>query len=176
MSYSKRVVKRRPASLTDAEWLLISERGKLPRPDFRPRDGRESGRVVVEQVLCCFCRTFHHPSEVEECMVLPRKSVDANGSPSSTLKPLGAGLFAEFSEIWAFLTARTHPDGAPRLTGSLSLSCDQDLVKASLTDEETGQYACLTAHDLSDLLTEIELRLSDGSLAWRKSRYAGKKK
>jgi hypothetical protein len=84
---------------------------------------------------------------------------------------LDAGLLTQYSELWAFLTASTFEDGARRRTGRLSLSCDADLLALSLTDEETGQYACLSGRNVTALLEEAELRLSDGSLSWRPSRF-----
>jgi hypothetical protein len=88
---------------------------------------------------------------------------------------LAKGLLTQYSELWAFLTALTHPDGEKRQTGSLSLSFDVDMLKLSLTDDETGQYVCLTGRDIDQLLVEAERGLCDGSLHWRRSRYAKKK-
>lgn len=109
-------------------------------------------------------------------MVLPRASATVNGLQSSTSRPLAAGPLAEFSELWAFLTLLTHPDGVSRLTGHLSLSLESGVLKLSLTCDESRQYACLMGSSLGDLLAEVELRLEDGSLPWRPSRYAKARK
>jgi hypothetical protein len=109
-------------------------------------------------------------------MVLPRRTADAGNSGSCTSSALVAGPLSQYSELWAFLTSTTYPDGTLRRTGSLSLSCESGMLGLSLNDAETGQYAFLNGKDLEDLLTTAELRLTDGSLAWRPSRYARKGK
>ncbi len=171
MSYSRRVVKRRPASLTDEEWLLLLNSRFVDRGYFRPRDGRVGGRVLFSTVLCPACRERHSPAEVEACMVLPRKSASASTNGSSTSSALDAGPLTEYSELWAFLTAATYPDGSKRRTGRISLSCDVDLLGLSLIDDETGQYSFLNGKSIAGLLTEVELRLADGTLSWRVSRF-----
>jgi hypothetical protein len=88
---------------------------------------------------------------------------------------LDPGLLKQFSELWAFLTQSTYEDGTRRKTGRLSLSCDVDMLGLSLHDEETGQYAFLNGRSLDGLLEEVELRLSDGSLSWRASRFTRRK-
>lgn len=129
----------------------------------------------IEQ-LCFWCEAERWGEEVNTCMVLPRKGAIAPGSESSTSNVLAAGLLTQFSELWAFLVSTTHPDGAARQTGSLSLSFERGLLALSLNDTETGQYAYLNGKSVDDLLLQAELRLSDGSMPWRPSRYAGKKK
>jgi hypothetical protein len=44
-----------------------------------------------------------------------------------------------------------------------------------LTDEGNGQYAFLNGRTVNGLLEEAELRLADGSLSWRPSRYGSKR-
>jgi len=176
MSYRRRVVKRRPASLTHEEWVQALAAGKLPRPDFRPRDGLNVTPASFSSVLCCRCRAYHSPVEVELCMVLPRKAASAENSGSSTSKSLAAGLLEQYSELWAFLTQTSFPDGTKRLTGKISWSCESGLLGLLLNDLETGSYAFLNGHGITELLEEAELRLSDGSLSWRASRYPARGK
>jgi len=110
-------------------------------------------------------------------MVLPRKNAVANGSASSTSNALDPGPLTPFSELWGFLTQVLWEDGKPRLPGKITLSCDVDMLGLSLQDAETGQYAYLNGRSLGSLLEEAELRLADGSLSFRPSRYgkAGKR-
>jgi len=109
-------------------------------------------------------------------MVLPRKAAAANGSESSTLKSLDAGQLTQYCELWGFLTQTQFEDGKPRRTGRISLSFESGMLGLLLTDEETGQYAFLNGRSLDDLLADAELRLADGSLNWRPSRYGSRKK
>lgn len=109
-------------------------------------------------------------------MALPRKTVSAEGSGSSTSNALVAGPLSEYSELWAFVTQTAYPDGTKRRTGRLSLSCESGMLGLLLTDDETGQYAFLNGRDVTGLLTEADLRLGDGSLSFRPSRFNGRKK
>jgi len=171
MVYYRRVVKKRPACLTDEEMQALAAAAKKWEDHFRARDGVDVAPASVRTVLCPWCRERHSPVEVDVCMALPRKTAAAGPSGSSTSKPLDAGLLSEYSELWAFLTAVSYPDGTKRRTGRLSLSSESDLLGLLLTDDETGQYAFLNGRSYTDLLMEAELRLSDGTLSWRPSRY-----
>lgn len=157
------------------EVALTAIGGKVRDPCW-DRDGRQHLAVRVVKVLCWWCRTYHPPEEVERCMALPEKRATANGSASSMSSASAKGLLEPFVELWAFLTASTYPDGRKRRTGRLSVSFESGLLGLLLTDDETGQYAFLNGRSLDDLLLEVESRLADGSLAWRPSRYNGRKK
>jgi len=109
-------------------------------------------------------------------MALPRKTEAVNGSSLSTSSVLAGGPLTQYSELWAFLVATAYPDGTKRRTGRISVSYESGLLGLLLTDEETGQYAFLNGRNLDDLLAEAELRLADGSLSWRPSRYGNRKK
>lgn len=170
----RRTVYECPACMSLAEALNLTALGGKVRPTFSERDGRPLPGVVVRRVLCWWCREYHDPVEVETCMSLPRKAVSANGSPSSTSSALDAGPFKQYSELWALLTSTTFEDGTSRQTARLSLSYESGMLGLLLTDDETGQYAFLNGRSVVSLLEEAELRLADGSLSWRPSRYQGK--
>lgn len=149
--------------------------GKVREP-FMPRDGNGQPAVKVVEVLCWWCRNFHSPAEVEGCMALPEKRAANGSSTSSTSNALEKGLLEQYAELWEFLTATSYPDGRKRQTGRLTVSFDAGLLGLLLTDEETGQYAFLNGRNVTTLLEEAELRLSDGSLSWRVSRYNQRKR
>lgn len=164
------------ASMSMEEAVRLTELGGRERPPFDMGLPQWRAPVVVTRVLCWWCREFHSPAEVLTCMALPRKSATAtNGTESTSIVPT-PGPLSQYAELWAFLTATSYPDGAKRRTGRLSLSCDVDLLGLSLVDEETSQYAFLNGRDLTSLLEEAELRLADGSLSFKPSRYNGKGK
>jgi len=170
-----RWVDRRAATLTWEEAVYLTALGGKVR--LVDMDTVPSGKpaVTVGRVLCWWCREYHSPAEVEACMALPRKAAAVSGSGSSTLKSLDAGLLTQYSEIWAFLTAEAYEDGTKRQTGRLSLSFESGLLGLLLTDEGNGQYAFLNGRTVNGLLEEAELRLADGSLSWRPSRYGSKR-
>ncbi len=171
-----RYLNKRSAGMSWEEAVYLTALGGKPRPDSWSAGQAVPGRVVITEVLCCFCRERHTPEEVLKCMVLPRKAAAAENSPSSTLNALDAGQWKLFPELWEFLTASVFPDGASRKTGRLSVSFESGAIRLSLTDEETGQYASLSGRKLDDLFLDLELRLAEGSLPWKASRYASRAK
>lgn len=154
---------------------MLTLGGKVREP-FRDRDGRLEPGVEIRRVLCWWCRTYHDPAEVTACMALPEKKATAESSTSSTSSVSAPGLLSQFTELWAFLTATSYPDGRSRMTGRISLSFDAGLLGLLLQDDQTGQYAFLNGRGLDDLLLEAETRLADGSLAWRASRFQPRKR
>lgn len=164
-------VNKRTPCMTMEEAFTLTALGGKPRPDFARRPFDAGGNVEIRQVKCWWCREYHSPLEVETCMALPRKSDTTDSLPSSTSNVLDAGPLTQLEELWAFLTASAFPDGSSRRTGRLSLCFESGMLKLSLNDEETGQYACLSGRNLQTLLEEVELRFSDGSVPWRASRF-----
>lgn len=152
--------------------LLSPSLPKGPRPLFQDRGGEGvPASLLPRRVLCWYCREYHAPAEVTACMALPRKMASTDGSATSSSNALAPGPLAEYSEIWAFLTATKYPDGSRRKTGRLSLSCESGVMKLSCTDEETGQYVCLSFADLGEALLAFEAGLAAGDLPWRPSKY-----
>jgi len=162
-------VKGCSASRSGAEDLILMVRGGFPRPDFVSRDGRGRPRVLVERVLCWWCREFHSPSEVEHCMKIPDRRAGASNGTGSSSSVLDAGVLMQFSELWAFLMGTDTVTGQSRKSGSLSLKFVSGLLGLTLNDAETSQYCFLQGSRLDDLLLQAELGLSDGSLPWRAS-------
>ncbi len=154
-----------------------------PRLDRVPGKFRDTTSLVdgqqypscrqIEQ-LCFWCEDGRWGIGDGTCMVLPRKTADAGNSSSSTSNALVAGPLEPYSEIWAFLTQTAYEDGSTRRTGRLSLSFESGMLGLLLNDAETGQYAFQNGSNLQDLLETTELRLSDGSLPWKASKYPSK--
>ncbi len=171
MSYYRRVVKRRPACLTDAEWLEVVERGKLPRPDFKARDGSDCPPVDVYDLV------FEHDLRklrwrLERlCMALVEPKIDDGAPALSTSSAKIGSLLMPFSGIWEFLTLSQYQSGKKRKTGRLSLSLASEGLKVTLTDDTSGTYACRTAETLDDALLALEVALGDGTLKWAKSSF-----
>jgi hypothetical protein len=176
MVYQRRVVKIRPASLTDEEWLTLTERGRQARESFMLRDGRDVRGPADWVILCHWCRGRHPASEVAKCMVLPRKVVDAPNSASCTLSASDAGPLRPFVELWGFLTQEVYEDGAKRQAGKLSLSCESGVLGLSLSDVDNGQYAYLEGASLQEVLKDAEKRLVEGRVPWRASKWPPKVK
>ncbi len=176
MSYQRRVVKRRPASLTQEEWLQVVERGKLPRPDFMPRDGNppllpdvrdlvlEAGLVDLKRRLGVLCVALQKPTP--------------NGtSPGQSSVTVQQGkMLADFSSIWEFLTGTSFADGTSRYPGSLSLKLTSGSLQVTLTDPSTATYCCRSGRKLEDVLADLERAFLDNSLGWRPSGFAKPKK
>jgi hypothetical protein len=171
MKYYRRVVKRRPATLTDDEWIALGQRRARAEELLATQDVPIAPPVVIRTVLCPFCREYHSPAEVDTCMVLPRKTTETGNSTTSSSSALAAGALTQYSEIWAFLTATAYEDGSKRQTGKLSLSYGSGMLGISLQDMETGQYCFLEGRDLDQLLLDVEVRLAEGVMPWRASKW-----
>jgi len=174
--YSRRVAKRRPASLNDAEWLEVTNRGKCPRPDFQDRDGRDLPPVdvydlVVERQL----RDLGWRLESLMCaMAKPSTLAQQNGSSSQGVTP--GALLSNFSEVWDFLTKPTYLDGSVRTTGTMSLKYTSGKLQVTLTDPTSATYCCQSGESLDDVLLALEIGLKEGTLPWRASGFAKGKK
>lgn len=169
MSYFKRVVKRRPASVTDEEWVQMVERGRLVGPYFQPRDGRPSSAVVFSNILCWWCRRYHSPTEVETCMAMERPTaVEGNGSTSCSTARMPPWL-SQYVELWEFLSKPFYKDGTPRQTGKVSFGLNSGGIQMTLTDPSSSTYCSRNHQTIEDALLAFEVGLSDGSLSWRAS-------
>lgn len=158
----------------------------------KPRFGRVPGKVretvsLVDGVsypscarheqLCYWCEVGFWGGEGERCMAFPTRPAAAASSGSSLSSALAAGPLKPYPELWDFLTTTVLADGGSRQTGRLSVCFESGVLKLSLTDDHTGQYASLSGRNLDDLIAEVELRLADGSLPWRPSNFIkGKRK
>ncbi len=177
MVYYRRVVKRRPASLTDAEWLQVVERGKLPRPALEVKDDFHYPPVDVHDMLLQAGLNDLRVRLGVLCMALSKPSV-AGSTQDSSLSSLSPGqLLSSFSEIWEFLTKLSYQDGSPRHSGKVSLACSSAGLQVTLTDPSSNCYCCVTKNSLDDAFLALEVGLKEGTLAWRASSYTpGKRK
>jgi len=170
------LLNKRTSTMSWEEAVYLTALGGKPRPADEAPGAPCRGRVSVPIVLCWWCREYHSPDEVQACMVLPRKSATADSCQLSTSNALVAGQWGQFPALWEFLTASVYPDGVSRKTGRLSVSFESGLIRLSLTDDETGQYASLNGRNLDDLFLNVELGLSENTLSWKASRYTSGRK
>lgn len=148
--------------------------GRVPgksRAMYSLVNGREHPSCRIVAQLCYWCEVKRWGEVEQPCMAFPTVPAPVPGSGLSTSSVLDAGLFKQYPELWDFLTTSVLPDGALRLTGRLSVCFESGVLKLSLTDDHTRQYASLSGRAMDDLLAEVELRLSDGSLPWRPSSF-----
>jgi len=176
MAYSRRVVKRRPASLTDEEWLQVSQRGKLPRPAWQADGDRDYPPPdVYDLVMWAELERLRWRLETL-CMALQEPMAKGANGQSSTSNVRAGELLSQFSAIWEFLTATSFASGRKRQTGRLSLSLSADGIKVTLTDDTMGVYCTRAAETLDDALLALEVAFKDNSLTWHPSNYAKKGK
>lgn len=102
---------------------------------------------------------------------LPTKATRESLVSSSGSNVSKSTMFDSFPELWDFLTCPQLPDGSKRQPGKLSLSCEHGMWKVALNDEHTSLYACLTNHDLDNLILMVEARLAEATLPWKPSQY-----
>jgi len=176
MSYQRRVLKSRPASRTDQEWLEVIRRGKFPCPDFVPRDGRSLPPVDVRDLvdLRLLSDLAWRIKEIACAMLKPKTSTSADGSSMCDVQP--CELLLPFSEVWEFLTKSAYSDGTKRATGSMTVKLGSAGLQVTLTDPTSASYCCLSATSLQDALLAFEIGLKENSLAWRASNYSKTRK
>src|SRR6266576_1571279 len=166
MPYYRRVLKRRPASLTDEEWSKLLSTRFVDRGYFVARDaGAHPPADVSDMAMSVVLANLRWRLE-KLCMSMskPSTSPKTNGSLSSVAVP--GQLLGPFSELWEFLTGTKYADGTSRQPGLLSLKLSSTGLQVTLTDNSSGSYCCLTAMSLDDLFLSLEVGLKEGSLAW----------
>jgi len=170
--YYRPVRKKRSACLTDEELANLQAAARLHAADIQKANTIWQAPVVPDRILCWWCRAYHRPDEVEQCMALhrPLPPASSNGTSSSSAK-MGS-LLAEFSEVWEFLSSTRYADGAQRQTGQFSLRCEHNGLRGTLTDPSSSSYCSLTMESLDELLLAFEIGLKANSLDWRKSSFS----
>ena len=169
--YDRPVGKKSTAFFEDPGWVEVSERGKLPRPDFRSRDGRPSPAPDVYDLVLARELSELRWRLGNLCMAMVEPTVSKRGSDLSSSAVSQGELLSQFSELWEFLSGSTYASGKPRLRGSLSLRLDADGVKVTLTDPSTRAYCTRSGKSLDDTLLALEVALKDGSLKWLPSSF-----
>lgn len=97
---------------------------------------------------------------------------------SSTVVSLGAEVAALFPSIDEHVGTPVWPDGKPRRTSTLTIFCEDGLVKLCLSDRAQQLVAFVTGKSLSEAAEVLELQLAGGTAEWRKAeggRAAAKK-
>jgi hypothetical protein len=176
MVYQRRVLKKRPASLTDEEWVSVWERGKLPLPERLVDPGYSyPSPDVGDLVLGKQISDLRWRLE-QLCMALSKPSTQpsANGESSSIAQP--GGLLSQLPELWDFLSRSEYGDGSKRSLGGMSLKLASGGLQVTLTDPTSASYCCLTGATLDDVFLALEIGLKESSLTWRSSSYAKSKK
>lgn len=169
MVYFRRVVKRRPACLTDEEMSALLSAARKWEAHFRARDGADIPPVVPRTVLCMWCRLRHSPAEVDACMAMARPvPASANASTSSWIARMPPWL-GPFPNLWEFLSKACYADGAPRQLGKVSLGLQSDGIQVTLTDPSSSTYCSRHYQSVEDALLGFEIGLGEGSLTWKAS-------
>lgn len=174
--YLRRVVKRRPACLTEDEWSRLLATRFVDRGYFRDRDGGAHPPAdVYDLVFAQELESLRWRLE-SLCMAMLEPEVRKKGSASSLSSAKMGELLQPFSQLWEFLSGSTYASGKPRQTGHLSLRLTSEGVQVTLTDPTSHSYCTRVAASLDDVLLAIEVALSENSLKWLPSSYGNGKK
>jgi hypothetical protein len=169
MPKRRRVLYECPACMTMAEAYHLKALGGKPREPFRDVNGHVPPGVVVRSILCWWCRTMHHPDEVDQCMAMQRpKAAVGDGSTSSWIAKMPPWL-TQFPEVWEFLSKGSYKDSTPRQLGKVSLCLVADGIQMTLTDPTSCTYCSRHFRTIEDALLGFEIGLGDGSLSWKAS-------
>lgn len=174
MVYLRRVLKRRPASLTEEEWLRCWQ-ARRSEASYGAASWILTPVSALPDVLCPSCRTYHQQGQEHVCMCpLPTQADRERLRLSSSAIATPGQLLSPFPELLAFLCKTSLEGGISRQPGKLSLVCESGMWKVTLNDETTGLYASLTGQGLDDLFLTIEERLERSEMPWRVSNFTPK--
>lgn len=77
--------------------------------------------------------------------------------------------------LWEMLTETSYADGSKRQSSSLTVFCEDGVVKLMLNDRDNGRMAFVTQETFEMALATLEGKLAVEGLEWRKNQWAGKK-
>lgn len=122
---------------------------------------------------CESCCTAHQSWEKERCMPIARRPKSTGNSGSESPPAMTGKVLTGFANVLEFLSMRIWPDGSRRETGTLTLSVEGDVWKATLKDRDSAGVAFVTARTPDDLLKAMDKGLEAGSLEWRDDKFQG---
>lgn len=106
-----------------------------------------------------------------------RKNAYGGSSRQTTAgNPPAQGADAQVSSLWEFLTAWKCDGGETRLTGSITIFCEDGSLKVCFNDRDSSSLAFRTLPDLSSAFKVCSELLKDGRLDWRHARQGASKR
>jgi len=74
---------------------------------------------------------------------------------------------SKYPTLYAFLTDRTWDDGKPRVTSTLLIFLEHDVLRICINDRDSNRSAFITGQTIEEALTSLEARLCAETLEWR---------
>jgi hypothetical protein len=97
-----------------------------------------------------------------------KRAVAAGAGPGGiSTAVVECALSKKYPALSEFLSSLTWEDGSVRATGTITLMCDQGVMKAALNDRDSMCGTFVSGRSLTALLEAIEAGLAGGSLEWR---------
>jgi hypothetical protein len=172
MTTRRHVVNKRTSGGLGPDWVTLLSAPRVCHLCAR-RPGALARPAGLVDVRCPLCRQYHVQGTEHVCMSpLPTKADLDRLQPSSCSIATTGSLLSAFPELLAFLSKSSLAEGTSRKLGKLSLALESGAWKLTLTDVETGLYACLTHASLDDLFLTVEERFERSEMPWRVSSYA----
>lgn len=76
--------------------------------------------------------------------------------------------------IWEYMVETAWDDGKPRRTSTLTVFCEDGVVKVCLSDRELDKTTWASGTSLADCLAAMEAKMQAGETEWRKAFKPGK--
>lgn len=170
---------RRPECAGDPKDVLLL-RSYVGRQDVvMTVVNRWTGIVVDAQALPLWYLLSIDRSSWRDHVMTFLKRVVPQGGKATPGGPFPDEHFArDFPALYEYLTSTAWPDGSPRKTSSLSLFCEDGVLKVCCNDRECGAVLFAAGRTLQDALRALEGLLTAEGTPWRVSRdsEAGKAK
>lgn len=84
--------------------------------------------------------------------------------------PVSKGDKEKYEALLEMMTETRYEDGTERKTSTITLFCDQDGLKACLSDRDANRTAWATAESFAALLATLERGIREDRLEWRTAR------
>ena len=82
---------------------------------------------------------------------------------------IASGQLAALPALFEYLSGDRYPDGSPRERSTMTVFCEDAVVKLCLSDRDQGRTLWRSARTLEDALLALEGAIQDGTADWRRS-------
>jgi len=105
---------------------------------------------------------------------MPIKKPNVNMSGRNEVPMQESEFSALYPVLWEYLTSNWYADKSPRLTASLTIFVQGDVLKCCLNDRDLDRSAFFTGETVEKMLESVDRGIADDSCDWRRKAGSGK--
>jgi len=99
----------------------------------------------------------------------------AEPAAASSTPGVASGMLATLPAVFEYLASGLYPDGSSRERSTMTVFCEEGVVKVCLSDRDQGRTLWRSGRTLEDVLLALEVALQDSSADWRRAGNAPRK-